>query len=68
MSERTSAPSGLDELAKGIVKDVKNRRYRFDEVEIDVQNLRVTVGSEIRPLGPKSFRLLVFLLENPGRR
>src|SRR5271165_3564127 len=49
------------------MKDVKNRRYRFDEVEIDVQNLRVTVGSEIRPLEPKSFRLLLFLLENPGR-
>jgi DNA-binding winged helix-turn-helix (wHTH) protein len=25
------------------------------------------VGSEIRPLEPKSFRLLVFLVENSGR-
>src|SRR5262249_12351436 len=33
----------------------------------DVPNLRVTVGSEIRPLEPKSFRLLLFLVENPGR-
>jgi Tol biopolymer transport system component/DNA-binding winged helix-turn-helix (wHTH) protein len=49
------------------MKDLRNRRYRFDEVEVDVQNLRVTVGSEIRPLEPKSFRLLLFLLENPGR-
>ncbi len=53
--------------SEGIMKYVKNRFYRFDEVEIDVQNLRVTVGSEIRPLEPKSFRLLLFLLENPGR-
>jgi TolB-like protein/DNA-binding winged helix-turn-helix (wHTH) protein/Tfp pilus assembly protein PilF len=45
----------------------KNRYYRFENVEIDVQNLRVTVGSEIRPLEPKSFRLLLFLVENPGR-
>jgi Tol biopolymer transport system component/DNA-binding winged helix-turn-helix (wHTH) protein len=49
------------------VKDVKNRCYRFDQVEIDVQNLRVTVSSEIRPLEPKSFRLLLFLVENPNR-
>lgn len=47
------------------MKDVKSSLYRFDQIEIDVQNLRVTVGSEIRPLEPKSFRLLVFLLENP---
>ena len=49
------------------MKDVKNRCYRFENVEIDVQNLRVTVGSEIRPLEPKSFRLLLFLVENSGR-
>src|SRR5271169_4197828 len=49
------------------MKDMKNRCFRFDDVEIDVQNLRVTVGSEVRPLEPKSFRLLLFLIENPGR-
>ena len=31
------------------------------------QNLRVTVGSENRPLEPKSFRVLQFLIENHGR-
>ncbi|MGA2715859.1 MAG: winged helix-turn-helix domain-containing protein, partial [Bryobacteraceae bacterium] len=46
---------------------MKNRCYRFGEAEIDVQNLRVTLGSEIRPLEPKSFRLLLFLVENPDR-
>ncbi len=49
------------------MKDLKNRRYRFEAVEIDVQNLRVTVHSEIRPLEPRAFRLLLFLVENPGR-
>lgn len=49
------------------MKDMRNRCYRFDEVEIDVQNLTVTVSSENRPLEPKSFRLLLFLVENPGR-
>ena len=49
------------------MRDAKTRLLRFDNVEIDVQNLRVTVGSEIRPLEPKSFRLLLFLAENPGR-
>lgn len=46
---------------------MKSRFVRFGNVEIDLQNLRVTVGSEIRPLEPKSFRLLQFLVENPGR-
>jgi len=45
----------------------RNRRYRFDDINIDVANLRITVGSETRPLEPKSFRLLLFLVENPGR-
>src|SRR3974377_1565086 len=49
------------------MKEARNRRYRFDDVEIDVSNLRVTVGSEVRPLEPKSFRLLLFLVENPCR-
>jgi Tol biopolymer transport system component/DNA-binding winged helix-turn-helix (wHTH) protein len=49
------------------MKDLRNRIFRFDNVEIDVQNLRVTVDSEIRPLEPKSFRLMMYLVENPGR-
>jgi TolB-like protein/Tfp pilus assembly protein PilF len=49
------------------MRDVRDRYYRFDDVTIDVGNLRVTVGSEIRPLEPKSFRLLLLLVENPGR-
>ncbi len=49
------------------MRDVKGRRYRFDEIEIDEQNLRVTVGPEVRQLEPKTFRLLLFLVENPGR-
>jgi Tol biopolymer transport system component/DNA-binding winged helix-turn-helix (wHTH) protein len=49
------------------MKDVRNLYYRFDSVEIDVQNLRLTVGSEIRAVEPKSFRLLLFLIENRGR-
>src|SRR5580704_11044932 len=60
-------PEGLLKPYEGIVRDVKNRCYRFDGVEIDVQNLRLTVGPDIRPLEPKSFRLLLFLVENRGR-
>ena len=45
----------------------RNRYYQFDNVQVDVQNLRVMVAGEIRPLEPKSFRLLVFLVEHPGR-
>ena len=46
---------------------MKNGSYRFADVEIDFQNLRLTVGSEIRALEPKSFRLLLFLVRNRGR-
>jgi Tol biopolymer transport system component/DNA-binding winged helix-turn-helix (wHTH) protein len=49
------------------MKGVRNRCYGFDEVEIDVSNLRLTVSSSVRPLEPKSFRLLLFLVENPNR-
>jgi Tol biopolymer transport system component/DNA-binding winged helix-turn-helix (wHTH) protein len=49
------------------MKDLRNRSWRFDNIEIDIQNLQVTVGGETRPLEPKSFRLLLFLLENSGR-
>jgi Tol biopolymer transport system component/DNA-binding winged helix-turn-helix (wHTH) protein len=49
------------------MRESKTRRYRFDEVDLDVENLRLSVGSELRSLEPKSFRLLVFLVENPGR-
>lgn len=46
---------------------VQRRLYRFGNVDIDVANLQLTVGGVIRPLEPKAFRLLQFLLENAGR-
>src|SRR5579862_6982264 len=49
------------------MRDARMLRYRFDQVEIDVRNLKLTVGSEIRQIEPRTFRLLVFLIENPGR-
>lgn len=50
-----------------IVREGHQGSYRFDDVLIDVQNLKVTVSGEIRPLEPKAFRLLQFLIENSGR-
>ena len=41
--------------------------YVFGEVRLDVSNLRLTVSGELRPLEPKSFRLLQFLVENRHR-
>jgi Tol biopolymer transport system component/DNA-binding winged helix-turn-helix (wHTH) protein len=41
--------------------------YRFDDVLLDVSNLRLTVSGEVRPLEPKSFRLLQFLIESRDR-
>jgi DNA-binding winged helix-turn-helix (wHTH) protein len=42
-------------------------RYRFDAFELDAQKVRLTVGGEPCLLEPKSFRLLLFLIENRGR-
>jgi Tol biopolymer transport system component/DNA-binding winged helix-turn-helix (wHTH) protein len=42
-------------------------RYRFENVDVDPQNHRVTVGEAVRTLEPKSFRLLQFLIENRRR-
>ena len=41
--------------------------FRFDHFEIDQSNVRLMANREIRPLEPKSFRLLVFLIENRAR-
>ncbi|HYL78934.1 MAG TPA: winged helix-turn-helix domain-containing protein [Bryobacteraceae bacterium] len=49
------------------MRTAANGRYRFGAVELDVQNLVLTVAGETRPLEPKSFRLLQFLVENRGR-
>ena len=45
----------------------KIHHQKFDHVEVDVSNLRLTVEGEIRQLEPRAFRLLVFLMENRGR-
>ena len=50
-----------------IVREGDQACYRFDDVLIDVQNLKLTVGGKIRALEPKVFRLLQFLVENPCR-
>ena len=41
--------------------------YRFGNVDIDIANLQLMVDGTVRPLEPKAFRLLQFLLENTGR-
>jgi Tol biopolymer transport system component/DNA-binding winged helix-turn-helix (wHTH) protein len=63
-------PAGIPAKAIIIARRMSTpfpRHYRFENVAVDLQNLRVTVGGEIRPLEPKSFRLLQFLIENRER-
>jgi TolB-like protein len=43
------------------------RRYRFGEVEIDVQGFRMLKGGRQVPVEPKALNLLIFLVENPHR-
>jgi len=46
---------------------VEQRQYRFQNVDVDVANLQITVDGAVRPLEPKAFRVLQFLIENSGR-
>ena len=41
--------------------------HRFGNVVVDHSNLQLTVDGVARPLEPKAFRLLQFLIENTGR-
>ena len=42
-------------------------RYRFDDVEIDLNGFRLLKGGEVVPVEPKALKLLIFLVENRGR-
>jgi TolB-like protein/DNA-binding winged helix-turn-helix (wHTH) protein len=42
-------------------------RYRFDDLEIDVQGFRLCRGGEALTIEPKALNLLIFLVENRGR-
>jgi TolB-like protein/DNA-binding winged helix-turn-helix (wHTH) protein len=39
----------------------------FDDVTVDCENFRVTKGEENRPLTPRAFDVLVFLMKQKGR-
>jgi TolB-like protein len=43
------------------------QRYRFGEVEVDVQGFRLLKGGRQVPVEPKALNLLIFLIENPHR-
>jgi TolB-like protein/DNA-binding winged helix-turn-helix (wHTH) protein len=42
-------------------------RYRFDDVQIDVQGFRLFKGGKVLTIEPKALNLLIFLVENRGR-
>ena len=44
-----------------------DRRYQFDDVEIDVPGFRLFKAGKVVPVEPKALNLLVFLVENRGR-
>jgi hypothetical protein len=52
-----------DESVMELPRDV----FRFGDAVLDVLNLKLTVAGEVRPLEPKSLRLLKFLVENRHR-
>jgi TolB-like protein/DNA-binding winged helix-turn-helix (wHTH) protein/Tfp pilus assembly protein PilF len=42
-------------------------RYRFDEIEIDIQAFRLSKAGEAVQVEPKALNLLIFLVEHRGR-
>ncbi len=44
-----------------------SRRYRFDDIEVDVQNFRLLKAGRPIAIEPKALNLLIFLVENPDR-
>ena len=43
------------------------RRYRFGDVEIDLQGFRLLKAGQQLPVEPKALNLLIFLVDNRGR-
>ena len=41
--------------------------FSFDDVTVDPENFRVTKGGENRPLTPRAFDVLVYLMRQQGR-
>ena len=48
------------------VNALKGKFYRFGEFHIDVKNRLLLRRSEVIPLTPKAFDLLLIFVENPG--
>jgi Tol biopolymer transport system component/DNA-binding winged helix-turn-helix (wHTH) protein len=48
------------------VRPLVARRYRFDDVEIDVSNFRVLKAGNAVAIEPKALSVLIFLVENRG--
>jgi adenylate cyclase len=44
-----------------------DRLYRFEDIEIDLQNFRLFKAGKVLPVEPKALNLLIFLVENRGR-
>ncbi len=49
------------------MRNLPGQVYRFGGAEFDPSNLQLTVDGAVRPLEPKLYRLLEFLVENQGR-
>ncbi len=44
-----------------------DRLYRFEDIQIDLQNFRLFKAGKVLPVEPKALNLLIFLVENRGR-
>jgi DNA-binding winged helix-turn-helix (wHTH) protein len=45
----------------------KSSVFRFEDVEVHDGEFLLKRGTEVVPVEPKAFRVLIYLLQNPGR-
>jgi DNA-binding winged helix-turn-helix (wHTH) protein len=49
------------------VTEQKSHVFRFGDIEVREREFLLMRGGEVVPVEPKAFRVLLFLLRNPGR-
>ena len=54
-------------VSDGLVTDRKSLTFKFGEIEVQEGEFALSLGGASVPVEPKAFRVLLYLLRNPGR-
>ena len=61
------ARNAWSSFQNGTLRFVCDFRYRFDDVQIDLQSFRLLKAGKVTPVEPKALNRLIFLVKNRGR-